>query len=207
MTAKEIRAKAFAAVTQNLSTFLTIEIIYLFLTVATVFTMTLFGLGSIFYVFIIGPLVFGSHKIAMRALRGERVTPAMLGDGFSPYGTCVRLRFFDQLFVSLWSILLVVPGILRAFSYALGTFVLADNPHMTHSEAREESIHLMEGNRWRLARLYLSFTGWLLLCVLTCGLLLFFVMPYMYTAVACFYEQVKAEKAPPVYVPLEEEQN
>ena len=206
MTAKEIRSKAFAALSKNLFTFILIELLHIFLTVATTVTMTLYGLGSIFNYLIMAPLILGMHKIALKAIRAKTVKVSMLSEGLSPYGTCVLLRLLDELFLSLWSLLFVIPGIMRAFSYSLGTFVLADNPNMTQSEAREESIHLMDGNKWRLARLYLSFIGWLLLSVLTCGLLLLFVLPYMYVSLACFYEQVKAEKAPPVYVPLESEE-
>ena len=206
MTAKEIRSKAFAALSKNLSTFILIELLHIFLAVATTITMTLYGLGSIFNYLIMAPLMLGMYKIALKAIRAKTVKVGMLSEGLSPYGTCVLLRLLDELFLSLWSLLFLVPGIIRAFAYSLDIFVLADNPNMTQSEAREESIHLMDGNKWRLARLYLSFIGWLLLSVLTCGLLLLFVLPYMYVSLACFYEQVKAEKAPPVYVPLESEE-
>ena len=71
-------------------------------------------------------------------------------------------------------------------------YILADNPSMTANDARRKSMDIMRGNKWRLFCLQLSFIGWLLLCVLTLGILTLWISPYIQTATAAFYEDISA---------------
>lgn len=80
-----------------------------------------------------------------------------LGDGFC-------MNFLVGLFTFLWSLLLVIPGIIKSFSYAMTPYILAENPGMTATEAITESRRVMDGNKWRLFCLGFSFIGWGLLC-------------------------------------------
>lgn len=80
-----------------------------------------------------------------------------LGDGFC-------MNFLVGLFTFLWSLLLVIPGIIKSFSYAMTPYILAENPGMTATEAITESRRVMDGNKWRLFCLSFSFIGWGLLC-------------------------------------------
>lgn len=80
-----------------------------------------------------------------------------LGDGFC-------MNFLIGLFTFLWSLLLVVPGIIKTYSYAMTPYILAENPGMTATEAITESRQVMDGNKWRLFCLGFSFIGWDLLC-------------------------------------------
>lgn len=80
-----------------------------------------------------------------------------LGDGFC-------MNFLVGLFTALWSLLLVIPGIIKSYSYAMTPYILAENPGMTATEAITESRSVMDGNKWRLFCLGFSFIGWGLLC-------------------------------------------
>jgi len=80
-----------------------------------------------------------------------------LGDGFC-------MNFLVGLFTFLWSLLLVIPGIIKQYSYAMTPYILAENPGMTATEAITESRRVMDGNKWRLFCLGFSFIGWALLC-------------------------------------------
>ena len=80
-----------------------------------------------------------------------------LGDGFC-------MNFLVGLFTFLWSLLLVIPGIIKQYSYAMTPYILAENPGMTATEAITESRRVMDGNKWRLFCLGFSFIGWELLC-------------------------------------------
>jgi len=80
-----------------------------------------------------------------------------LGDGFC-------MNFFVGLFTFLWSLLFVIPGIIKTYSYAMTPYILAENPGMTATEAITESRRVMDGNKWRLFCLGFSFIGWGLLC-------------------------------------------
>ena len=93
-----------------------------------------------------------------------------------------------------WSLVFVVPGILRLFQYALVPFVLAQHPEMDDEDACEASKMLMEGNKWRFCKLILSFFGWLILASCTFGLGILLLWPYLHGAYAQFYLAVKEEK-------------
>lgn len=104
-------------------------------------------------------------------------------------------------YITLWYFLLIVPGILKTFSYAMTKYVQIDHPDWGANRCIEESMRLMKGNRWRLFKLAFSFIGWILLLVLVApiglsGLAMLFLVPYPSTAFACFYRQLLVEKGP-----------
>ena len=112
-----------------------------------------------------------------------------LGDGFC-------MQFFRGLYIFLWSLLLIVPGIMAAYSYAMTPFILTENPDMTANEAISASKELMRGSRWRLFCLEFSFIGWGILCVLTLGIGSLWLKPYEQAAYAAFYREISGT-APP----------
>ena len=80
-----------------------------------------------------------------------------LGDGFC-------MNFLVGLYTVLWTLLFIIPGIIKTYSYAMTPYILAENPGMTATEAITESRRIMDGNKWRLFCLSISFIGWALLC-------------------------------------------
>ena len=97
------------------------------------------------------------------------------------------------LFTFLWTLLFIIPGIIKAFSYAMSPYILEENPELSANEAIDRSRAMMKGHKFDLFWLYLSFIGWGFLCIFTLGIGLLWLMPYMQTAEAAFYEDVKAE--------------
>ena len=93
--------------------------------------------------------------------------------------------------LALWSLLLVVPGIIKSFEYAIIPYILADDPEITSKEAFRKAKEMMMGNKWRLFKLNFSFFGWFVLCVVTCGLGTPFLLPYVSAADAEFYAELK----------------
>ena len=93
--------------------------------------------------------------------------------------------------LALWSLLLVVPGIIKSFEYAIIPYILADDPEISSKDAFKKAKEMMMGNKWRLFKLNLSFFGWGVLCVLTAGVGTFFLMPYVCAANAEFYAELK----------------
>ena len=116
--------------------------------------------------------------------------------GFNQFGRAFGCFFLTGLFTILWSLLLVVPGIVKAFSYMLTPYILLENPRMPVMAAIGESRRLMDGNKWRAFCLGLSFIGWWLLGILTFGILYFWLQPYQSIAFGAFYRAVLREKAP-----------
>ena len=113
--------------------------------------------------------------------------------GFNDLWSAIKAIFFVGLFTALWSLLLYIPGIIKAFSYGMTFHILRDHPEMTATEAMKRSQKMMKGHKWQLFCLYFSYIGWFLLCSLTCGLLTFMVMPYMLQANTEFYRHLNGE--------------
>ena len=189
MTIREIKKQAWASLKGKRKTFGLITLANIGITVSAaivgIFLLEIPG-------FVVGaPLVLGMTMCSLRVARGQDMRVRNLYDGFGNMLNAILLNFLNSLFVILWSLLLIIPGIYKSYSYSMSMYVLADNPKMSQSEARDESIGLMDGYKLKYFLLQLSFIGWILLSVLSCGVLLFWVVPYMETASAVFYEDIK----------------
>ena len=149
--------------------------------------LTATGLGALLCT---GPLELGYTSIVLNISRGKDISVGQSFDGFKRFGDSLVLMLTNAIFIFLWSLLFFIPGIIKAFSYSMSFFVLQDNPGMTAGEARKRSIQLMKGNKWRLFCLCFSFIGWFILTAMTGGILMFWVLPYMQTAMASFYQSL-----------------
>ncbi|MCM3785042.1 DUF975 family protein [Neobacillus mesonae] len=94
-------------------------------------------------------------------------------------------------FLVLWTLLLVIPGMIKSLAYSQTTFILKDHPEYSATQAITESRRLMYGNKWKYVLFLLSFIGWMLLTAVTFGLAGLFVGPYFYAAQAAFYDELK----------------
>lgn len=99
-------------------------------------------------------------------------------------------NFLRQLFISLWSLLFIVPGVIAFYNYAMVPYILAEEPETAAKEALNKSKAMMYGNRWRLFCLRFSFIGWDILNVFTFGIGSLWLTPYKSAAYACFYRDV-----------------
>ena len=114
--------------------------------------------------------------------------------GFNNFGTNCCCGVLTSVYTFLWSLLFVIPGIVKAYSYSMSFYILADNPNMTANEAITASRTMMDGHKADLFVLHLSFIPWLLLCGITFGLAGLYVFPYMQATKAAFYDSIKNEK-------------
>ena len=115
--------------------------------------------------------------------------------GFKPYLHNVWGMLLMFLLIFLWSLLLIIPGIIKTYSYAMTPYILQENPELTASEAIHRSRMMMKGHKFDLFWLQLSFIGWAFLSILTFGIGFLWLQPYYYTAQAAFYEEVKSDYA------------
>jgi uncharacterized membrane protein len=111
--------------------------------------------------------------------------------------TAVTTTLLQGLYILLWSLLFIIPGIIAAYNYAMTSYILAENPNLTASQALEMSKTIMNGNRFRLFCLTFSFIGWHLLAVLTFGIGELWVVPYEQAAIAAFYKEISANHYAP----------
>jgi len=109
---------------------------------------------------------------------------------FAHWKTAVAAGLLQGLYVFLWSLLFIIPGIVAGYSYAMTGYILAEHPELTASEAIEQSKQMMAGNRFRLFCLEFSFIGWSLLCALTLGIGNLWLLPYRQAAEAAFYREI-----------------
>ena len=141
------------------------------------------------------PLSWGLTVSLLRNHREESVDLENLFDGLrgGRYTRVFCALFLVNLFTFLWALLLIIPGIMKAFSYALTPYIIMDEPELTARQAITRSCEIMEGRRWKLFCLYLSFIGWGILSLLTFGIGFLWLAPYMNASIAAFYEDARAE--------------
>ena len=122
----------------------------------------------------------------------DRGTPSIetLFGYFSCWKTTVAARLLQSLYIFLWFLLLIIPGVMATYSYAMTEFILAEHPELTASEAIARSKEMMAVNRWRLFCLQLSFIGWDILCAFTLGIGSLWLRPYKQAAEAAFYREI-----------------
>jgi uncharacterized membrane protein len=138
-----------------------------------------------------GAFVLGFAGYFLKRVRGEEIALSNIFDGFKRFWSAFALSFFTTLFVILWSLLLLIPGIIKSFAYSMAYYILYDNPGMSVFEALKKSQAMMHGYKGKLFLLYLSFIGWYFLGSLTLGIAYFWIYPYIGLSIANFYENLK----------------
>ena len=116
--------------------------------------------------------------------------------GFDDFWAAFKVQFLVGLFTYLWTLLLIVPGIIKSLSYSMSMYVLAENKGKSARECIKESMEMTKGHKWELFMLDLSFFGWALLVVLTAGIASIWVAPYIQATLANAYNALKAKDAP-----------
>ena len=149
-------------------------------------------LGILIGVFLFLPLQVGCQRFLFLNLREPANVREVLWAFDSSYLNIVKVMFLRDLKIFAWALLLVIPGVVKAYEYRLSPFLLAENPALSSAEACEQSRALMNGNKWNAFVLDLSFIGWNILSHLTLGLVgLFYVSPYENSTNAALYEALR----------------
>lgn len=146
---------------------------------------------SLLCFFIGGAADLGMKLFFLRLVSGQEARFGALVERFNILFRALGLRLFKGLFVFLWSLLLVVPGIIASYSYAMAAYIMAENPSVGIREAVDRSKAMMSGHRFRLFCLELSFIGWSFLCALSLGIGYLWLHPYMQAARAAFYADLR----------------
>ncbi|MDR2194145.1 MAG: DUF975 family protein [Treponema sp.] len=154
----------------------------------------LYAVFSIIYMIIVGPFCLGFAGYFLKRIRGEDIYTKNIFDGFKQFSRGFVLMLLTYIFTLLWTLVLIIPGILKSLSYSMAFFILYDNPEMKPNQALKESCRMMKGYRGKLFCLAFSFIGWLLLSVITLGIGLFWLYPYMCMSIANFYENLKTNQ-------------
>ncbi len=189
LKAKDFRTEAWDKLKGKWGTAALIMLVYTLIS-AVVGALSYIYIGGIVSLLVSGPFALGFAVIGLNIIRENNIELGQLFCGFNNFGRAFLVNLLNGIFVFLWALLLIVPGIIKAYSYSMSYFILADNPELTATEARKRSIELMRGNKWRLFCLEFSFIGWGILCLLTLGILSFWIAPYSQAATAAFYRSL-----------------
>ncbi len=151
------------------------------------------ALGGMAMILLTAPFSISITMIYLRLADGIRPEISNTFDGFSIFGKSVLLVVLIEIFVTLWSLLFIVPGIIKAYSYSLAPYILAENPEMNANDAIKESKRLMNGHKMDFFVLQLSFIPWILLVCVTFGFASIYVSPYINATYVNFYNSIKEQ--------------
>ena len=151
---------------------------------------------NILTVFVTGPLTLGGYYLALNILREKQASIGNIFIWFSEGKRFLKsflLYLLVNLYLFLWMLLFIIPGIIKSFSYAMTYFIINDHPEYSLNQAITESRRMMDGHKMEYFILCLSFIGWFILSCITLGVGFLWLIPYFYTTSAAFYEEVAEE--------------
>jgi uncharacterized membrane protein len=148
-------------------------------------------LSSILTLIIGGPLALGAAIFSLSMSRGKEARLEQIFQGFNNFSTAFIAYLLIILYVLLWALLLIVPGIIAALGYSMTFYIVADDPLMKPQDALKKSKSMMDGYKLKLFYLCLRFFLLGLLCILTLGIGFFWLIPYGHVTMAKFYDDIK----------------
>lgn len=163
-----------------------------FILVFLVIFVVAFAIAFAISAFLLNPLELGCKRFFLRNLNMKAEVKEVCFSFDHSYMNIVKTLFFRDLYTFLWSLLFIIPGIVKAYEYQMIPFLLAEQPDMPKEQAFAISRQMMKGQKWKAFVLDLSFLGWSILSMFTLGILgLFYVNPYKYSTKAALYETLR----------------
>lgn len=180
---------------------------WLYAIVAILMTTALMAIGGPIMILTSGPLLLALFTMFLKQSRdGKTMDFTTVFDGFKSFEQFKQLfvlEFVSGLIIGLWSLLFVIPGIVKAYSYSMAIYIRIDHPEYDWKKCLEESRKMMDGKKWTLFIQDLSFIGWLIVGCLCFGIGVLFVYPYVLAARAQFYRSIAGD--PLAEAPAEEQ--
>lgn len=194
MSAFEIRQLSWNQLKKN----------YWMVFITTLIVYALYSTGlAIVGLIISGPVAVGYSMYLINTLNDYKKADELetLFHGFkNNLNTAIIAYILRMIFVVLWSLLLIIPGIIKFLAFRMTEYIIAEHPELTATEALDRSQALMKGHKWRLFCLLFSFIGWYALAALTFGIGFIFLLPYVNTAIANFYVDIRGSKSPNIEI-------
>ena len=153
--------------------------------------------GNVISLFVTGAFSFGYVVFFLTFMRGGQPRLGQMFDGFKIYGKTLGAHLLMSLFILLWTLLFIIPGMIAAYAYSQTFYIIADNPSIRVREAIKRSKEMMKGHKWRLFCMGLWFFLLSILCVFTLFIGFLWLVPYMQASYAKFYEDLQ----PPLNAP------
>ncbi|HHT7068335.1 DUF975 family protein [Bacillus thuringiensis] len=146
--------------------------------------------------FMVGPLTLGGYYLALHIIREKDARIGHIFRWFTTGSKFIKsflLYIVVNIYIFLWFLLFIIPGIIKSFSYAMTYFIINDHPEYSINQAITESRRMMDGHKMEYFILCLSFIGWFILSCITLGIGFLWLIPYFYTTSAAFYEEIAEE--------------
>lgn len=145
-------------------------------------------------VLLTAPMIYSYEIIFLDNLRsGKAFDVQVLFGDYNDYLRITGTYLLMCLYIALWSLLLVIPGIIKSISYSQTLFILRDEPTLKYDGAIERSMAMMQGYKMDYFLLILSFIGWYILGIVSFGIGFLWINPYITRALVIFYEDLKSE--------------
>lgn len=144
--------------------------------------------------FVTGPLTYGLINVIIINYGGDKPKVSDLFVGFKYFWKLFVLNLLVTIYTFLWALLFIIPGIIKGISYSRAFYIFYENPDLSAKECIEKSMDMMDGYKWKYFSLMFSYIGWIILCVLTLGILTLWINPKIETADYIFYNLIKGEE-------------
>ena len=149
---------------------------------------------SVLELLVIAPLTIGLYSYFLNLSEDNKPSVETLFDGFKKsFSNSVVMNILITIYTFLWTLLFIIPGVIKSYSYSMAFYIMAENPSISAGEAITRSKELMNGHKMELFFLQLSFLGWGILATFTCGIGFLWLVPYMNKTTANFYQSIKQE--------------
>ena len=146
---------------------------------------------SIMNLIIGGPFALGAAIFSLSISRNKEARFEQIFQGFNRFSNAFVAYLLIVLYVFLWALLLIVPGIIAALGYSMTFYIMADDPLINPQDALKKSKSMMDGYKLKLFYLCLRFFLLALLCILTLGIGFLWLIPYVHVTMAKFYDDIR----------------
>ncbi len=188
---KELKERALSSLNGKWGTPITAMFMMLVISLVSAVAALVPILGVIIVALVSSTLTMGMTSLFMKVASGEDAKyDEVLSQGKNAIGALL-VMFLTGLFTALWTLLLVIPGIIAGFSYTMAPYIFIENPNMGATDILRRSKEMMRGYKFEYFLLQLSFFGWVILCAFTFGIGYLWLFPFMGVTNANFYYKVK----------------
>lgn len=187
----EMQEMTTSSATEALSSADLIIIVIVAIVIFTVVFCIVFAIAYAIAAFLYNPVLVGVNRFMLKSV-DDRAEVKEIAYAFDhSYMNVVKTMFFKDLYVFLWTLLFVIPGVYKKYQYRMVPYIMAEHPEMNYKEALELSKNMMDGEKWHAFVLDLSFVLWHVLGMITCGILeVFYIAPYQYLTNAELYRTI-----------------
>ena len=192
MHAKDYRVRAHETCKPYENTLALIYLVYS-LMLGALGGLSYIGIGAVGLLIVTGPFLFSWIIIIKKVFAKEKPEVGDLFKGFDYFTKALVVYLLKTLYTFLWSLLFIIPGIIKNFSYSMAEYIMLDDPEISANDAITKSREMMNGHKWELFCLIFSYIGWMLLCILTAGILFLWVGPRMEAARYAFYLNISGK--------------